>query len=62
MCVGMDAMLKRQDKATVTSLQGCVMQLTMDDTFMLKSESGCFPTGLLIEESWQGALTGNKML
>lgn len=34
-------MLKWQDKGTVTSPwceQGCVVQLTMDDTFMLKSE------------------------
>lgn len=57
-------MLKWQDKGTVTSLrceQGCSVQLTKDGTFMLKSESGCIPTGLLIERSWQGALTGNKI-
>lgn len=57
-------MLKWQDRSTVTSLwrgQGCEVQLPVDDTFMLKSESGCIPPAVLIEGGWQGAPTANKI-
>lgn len=56
-------MLEWQDKTTVTSQwcdQECAMHLIIDDTFMLSSESGSIPTGVLIEGSWQGVLTGSK--
>lgn len=55
-------MLKWQDKGTVTSQwceQGCVVQLTIDDTFMLVSDSGRIPTAVLIDRGWNGELAGN---
>lgn len=56
-------MLKRQDNvSTITSQQcepGCNSPRVTH--FMLKSESGCIPTGVSIEGSWHGSLTGNQI-
>lgn len=47
-----DVDMARQGYSHLTS-----MRLTIDDSFMLKSESGCIPAVVLIKGKWQSTLT-----